>query len=278
MIGLTNFRLAAYGIPRAFLRATFLKSLLLNGTIGAGGITLLFGSCLAAFILICLLWLTVRRFKSVYGVQPTISSLLLAWLCVYGIFVLWWEPHNPEFWLPLLPPFWILLSSGTQGIRRAIPLLFLASIFLVNLAGEAIPSSSLKNNEPYQLVLKLRAEGVASRDLILIPDPVIEPYYLYFFDEGAMVSSLADMKLPTEEEKARIFTEVEERVEETLLRGGRVFVSESELEPNPRKLHPTRWLKVSDYEGFYQKYEKRLRKVFSYGWDGEEVDMFELEG
>ncbi len=273
--GVHTLRLAPYGIPRAFVRATFLKNFLLNGAMTPTGWLLLSGSVVVGLLLLYSVLLTGTRLRRNL-IQRT-QLFLLAWVLAYGIFALWCGPQGPDFYLSALPPFWALLCLGTKDVQRSVVLVLLAGLFLVNFAGEIIPNSSLERNEAYQLVLKLRSHDLTHQDLILTPDPVIDPYYLYFFEEELRISSLADIESPGQEEKRRAFAEMAETMEGTLSAGGRVFISEDELTPNPRKLHPTRLLTVSDYRDFYRNYEERLRKVFSYQWDGKQVAMFELE-
>lgn len=273
--GVHTLQLAPYGISRVLVRATFLKNFLLNRVMTPTGWLLLSASAALGFLLLYSVLLTGVRLRR--NPAHKTQVFLLAWVLVYGMFALWCGPQGPDFYLSALPAFWALLCLGTKDIHRSVALLLLIGLFSVNLTAEIIPNSSLQRNEAYQLVLKLRAHDLTHQDLILTPDPVIDPYYLYFYDEELRVSSLADIDSPWEEEKRRAFAEAAERIEGTLSAGGRVFISGDELTPNPRKLHPTRLLSVSDYRHFYRSYEGRLRKVFSYQWEGKQVGMFELE-
>src|SRR3970282_1155969 len=76
--------------------------------------TLLFVQFLATIILI--LFAAWKAFKSF----PGIAIQCLVWILVYGGFIIWWEAENPEFWVGLLPPFFMLLAMTVQNSRLPI--------------------------------------------------------------------------------------------------------------------------------------------------------------
>ena len=285
---LQNFPLAAYGLQKSFFRAGFFRDFLITGNIDIKGVVLLFLFGVGVMLLVGLIIITISKFNSIYKFRSRLVVLLLVWISVYGVFTFCWDPLSHEFWMHILPPFWLLLFLGFEEwhfkkprYKLALPIVLLCLLVCVNFAGDVLPNNNIENNEVYQLVHKLHEQGVTSGDLILIYGAVpIDNYYQLYFGSSLQVTSLQRVPSSVGTTKQAIFEHLSAVIESTVVDGGRVLVSESEISPNPREslafLGERRAMKVAEHSEFYAQYQDRLVRLFSYQWRKHEVWMFEL--
>ena len=285
---LQNFPLAAYGLQKSFFRAGFFRDFLITGNIDIKGVVLLFLFGVGVMLLVGLIIITISKFNSIYKFRSRLVVLLLVWILVYGVFTFFWDPLSHEFWMHILPPFWLLLFLGFEEwhfkkprYKLALPIVLLCLLVCVNFAGDVLPNNNIENNEVYQLVHKLQEQGVTSGDLILIYGAVpIDNYYQLYFGSSLQVTSLQRVPSSVGKTKQAIFKHLSAVIESTVVDGGRVLVSESEISPDPREslafLGERRAMKVAEHSEFYAQYQDRLVRLFSYQWRKHEVWMFEL--
>ena len=162
-----------------------------------------------------------------------------------------------------------------------LPVALLCLLVCVNFVGDVLPNNNIKNNENYQLVHKLHEQGLSSGGLILIYGFVpIENYYQLYFSSRPQVTSLHKAPSSVGTTKQPVFEHFSAVIESTLDAGGRVLVSESEINPSVRESlamfgeHGA--VKVAEHPEFYAQYQSRLVRLFSYEWRKQEVWMFEL--
>jgi len=285
---LQNFPLAAYGLQKSFFRAGFFRDFLITSNIDIKGVVLLFLFGVGVILLVGLIIITISKFNSIYKFRSRLVVLLLVWILVYGVFTFCWDPLSHEFWMHILPPFWLLLFLGFEEwhfkkprYKLALPIVLLCLLVCVNFAGDVLPNNNIENNEVYQLVHKLQEQGVTSGDLILIYGAVpIDNYYQLYFGSSLQVTSLQRVPSSVGTTKQAIFEHLSAVIESTVVDGGRVLVSESEISPSPREslafLGERRAMKVAEHPEFYAQYQDRLVRLFSYQWRKQEVWMFEL--
>ena len=113
-----------------------------------------------------------RFFFYLWNRYRPLVTLCLSWIAVFVPFNLWWQPENRIWWLFVAPPISLLLGLplvATQGPGwhwdserrvRALSVLLLASLFVVNFFGSILPSSRPGNNLNLVLVEQV---GVLSR-------------------------------------------------------------------------------------------------------------------
>ncbi len=287
-----NIPSAAYGLFKTFFARSETRDFLVTGTIDRGGIGIMAVIGVAGLTLAALAVLTIAKLKRVYRAYRGLALVLAVWLAAYGAFCVWFDPYTHEFWIPLLPPIWLLIFLALQQWQPArprlivtVPVVLLVLLASVNFAGDILPNSDIGNNENYHLAEKIDALGVGENDLVLIWGPVpLEGYCRLFFGREVRVGSLAERPHTASAEgitKEEWFGAHEREIEDTFSRGGRVFISENEITPNSREtgafLGETRFLKTADYAAFYAGYEDRLAPVFSYLWRSKETRMFEIE-
>jgi len=287
----TNIPSAAYGLFKTFFARSETRDFLVTGAIDRGGTGIMAVIGVAGLTLAALAALTIAKLKRVYRAHRGLVLVLAVWLAAYGAFCVWFDPYTHEFWIPLLPPIWLLIFLALQQwqparprLGTAVPVVLLVLLASVNFAGDILPNSDIANNENYCLAGKIDALDVGEDDLVLIWGPVpLEGYCRLFFDREVRVGSLAHRPDSSESEditKEEWFSAHERKIEDTLARGGRVFVSENEITPNTKEsgafLGERRFLKTTDYAVFYARYEDRLEPVFSYLWRSKETLMYEI--
>lgn len=173
---------------------------------------------LAAGILITVL----RYAKPVFANQPAVSASVFIWLAAAGSMALLFEPSNPEMWICVLPPLWLLaallwnpLPAG-RGVRR-LPVA-LAGVLLVHnwIGGMQVvksPAGDYCRQKGAWAVEETRAD-----DLIVTADS----HSFVTFLEYQTPASVLDAKSAGEAEWHRRF-EV----------SGRVFVFDDVIKPLP---------------------------------------------
>jgi len=280
--GLKSVVLAAAGLNNSF----FGKTVMITGSIGVGDMVLEALYILGVILVLGLVVVTIVKFKAIYESRAWLVTLMLVWIVVYGLFTLWWDPSNVEFWMHILPPLWLLLFLGFEMWRsrqpnwkKAIPIVLLCLLVCVNLVCWVMPNSDIENNDTYQLVNKLHDNGLTSEDLVLAPGPGgISCYYRLYFGSYLRTTSLSWYRKTSN--KQAILEDVRDMIKSTLGEGSRVLVSGREL--NPARsiistiLEEDRLVKTLDQAKFYASYQDRLVRLFRYKYGDKEDWMFEL--
>jgi hypothetical protein len=204
---------------------------------------------------------------------------------VYAPFVVWWESHNPKFWILLLPALWAFVAMtcaaaplawlSCRAARILLPGLCLA-IGAFNLVFAILPESRLSNNQYYKLTAML-VERLEEEDLIVGPLAKVSVYSRYFF--GRRLQEVALHKMPAgtpDYERNRDW--LHRRIEEHLARGFRVFLAENEFHPPLASAKQLTVFARGQYEECYRDYASRLRPVLRYQWYGVQYTLYEIDG
>ena len=152
------------------------------GTANQGFPTLLFVQFLATIILI--LFAAWKAFKSF----PGIAIQCLVWILVYGGFIIWWEAENPEFWVGLLPPFFMLLAMTVQNSKLPIWAVqggLIALIFAVginNWKSTISPLQEAETNPDFQRLMKLVADCMPRGSFVIANSSRFWPWLVYYRD------------------------------------------------------------------------------------------------
>jgi len=148
----------------------------------AWGLLIVAGVSAASMLALLARWLAPRR-PAVDARGRTLALLSLAWLVPYAVFVTWWEPVNPEFWIVVWIPAAILLGlplSGHGGRGAALLVgALLGSLMVVNLAGSIGPQLTEQNDYWRERIAWYEAE--ASPDDLVVTNGFIETEYLRYF-------------------------------------------------------------------------------------------------
>ncbi len=91
---------------------------------------------------------------------------------IYGSFIIWWEPYNIEFWIALIPFFYIFLGINLAKVYKGKTLngfitCFLITLFFVNLYGNVIPQTKEDGDFWYQNI-KYLSKNSKKRDIVII--------------------------------------------------------------------------------------------------------------
>ena len=174
--------------------------------------------------------------------------VLISWLLAYGIFFLWWEPDNIEFWIASLPPVLLLLAlalTNTQPWRAAtwIGVMIAATTLAVN--GDSIAWRGSATNDTERHVTTLLAKRTTSADLLLVPDGMQELYLPYYAERynylslnQALFESRGDVAdgVPLSEAQGQPYwretcATIQGRIERTLASGAQVVIGEQVMHP-----------------------------------------------
>jgi hypothetical protein len=171
------------------------------------------------------------------GDRGWVVRLVMLWFIVYSCFFLFWMPSNLEFWLPQSICAWILVSTAAFSLNktcasgRGIRSLAGAAgaLLVINGVGSMIWTASPRNDYYYQRVVPLlrHARGV---DLVVVGRSwILEDYVLRFTNSKvATISRSLTVRTPE-----RAMRELENEIDATIDRGGRVFVDEDVIRPSP---------------------------------------------
>jgi hypothetical protein len=271
------------GLTRVFVLPGAIKNLVLSKYLDLNVALLLMGSIVFFSMLFINLFRFLLGFPSYIKAHRALVVFYLLWIAPYALFAFWWEPYNQEFWIPVLVPAVGILSipyigdherllgkhSGWTYLKLTIifPAILL---FLINFTGEILPNCRIKNNERYQLCLKLKELDIGADDLVIMPNDTPLLYYDYFF--GIKLKKLSFYLL---DEKARDV--IEKEIREAKNRHSTILISEAEIEPvRIRSLLKPAKLAADEIAKFYKENLPNLKPIFTYSYDGNEIRMYEF--
>lgn len=144
-----------------------LPPLLLGGLIGA-----------SALAVACFGWLALHA-KRQRAPGTVLRRALVAWITVYSIFFLFWDPFNLEFWIPQATALWMLVGLELRATgRRATAVLAGAAALLlaVNGIGTIGPARDSANDAFAQRLRPLDYSFSTGGLLVLSRDHILGPY------------------------------------------------------------------------------------------------------
>jgi len=117
---------------------------------------------------------------------PRIVAIAAAWIVIYGVFFVWWEAENIEFWIGTLAPLWLLLGLAVASIRprglgHAASALALAGVLLLATHNYLIVER--RGDAAFDLQRQISGQVrdlTTPNDLILSPGGVMELYLPYY--------------------------------------------------------------------------------------------------
>ncbi len=165
---------------------------------------------------------------------------VVSWLVVYGLFFLWWEPDNIEFWIASLPPLAVLLSAalsvdhplerlhtggvGVIGLLIAVVLLSL-NLPAINERGD--PTRDLQRRIAASLV-----DASNPGDLLIVPDGVLELYLPHYWQRDT-VYSLNQAMTAGGGDWSVACQLIRRRIDTALMSGYAVFIADDARLPLP---------------------------------------------
>ncbi|OAN45005.1 hypothetical protein A6A03_02295 [Chloroflexus islandicus] len=184
--------------------------------------------------------LLLAGWRGIARLPRSLLAGLLSWLLVYGLFFLWWEPDNIEFWIASLPPLAVLLSAalatrhpldrwraglaGGAGVALAVVLLALNLPAIVE-RGDA-------NRDLQRRIAAALAELSQPGDLIIVPDGVLELYLPHYWGRDT-VYGLNQAMTASGGDWPAACTLIHQRVETALASGYAVLIADEAQHPAP---------------------------------------------
>jgi hypothetical protein len=186
-----------------------------------------------ALLGLLLLGLLVLHLRHLAAGPRALALALVGWLLVYGVFFLWWEPDNIEFWIASLPPALLLLALALRGERRWGPGIWLALAVGVTAAGVNYDSIARRGDAATDLQRVIaRALVARSRpaDLMLVPDGLLE-LYLPYYEQHDNFMSLNQALFDAGDRWDDACAAVRARADAALHAGAAVLVADEVLRP-----------------------------------------------
>ena len=188
--------------------------------------------------LVLLVLLTIRGF---WKTHAKITVVLLIWLISFGIFAVWWEPGNVKYWIPTLPPLFLLVGLACHSFWLRIKSNAVAGhLFQITIIGTLVILGGTSyfgamrplSDSSRDLNMKLTEDlnpYVTKSDLVLVPKNYYAfPAYLKFYTgkQATTLHYLAEkllvnpnLKNPTSHESY-----IDAEYSNVLRREGRVYV------------------------------------------------------
>jgi hypothetical protein len=185
-----------------------------------------------------LLWLLLVGLAIVHapriGDAPRpLVAMLATWLLVYGLFFLWWEPDNVEFWIASLPPAFTLLAIALRGERPWGPGVWIALAVGATTLGlnyDAISRRGDPAADLQRLIARELGERSRPSDLLLVPDGLLE-LYLPYYEQHDNFLSLNQALFDNGDDWERTCAAVRARIDTALHAGAATFLADEALRP-----------------------------------------------
>ncbi|HEX8803718.1 MAG TPA: hypothetical protein VF743_05980, partial [Acidimicrobiales bacterium] len=226
----------------------------------AGTVVLLAAALVAAALLVGVLVTGARRLRTLPAPARGLVPPLVTLLGVYGLVFLFWEPWNPEFWIPQATALWLLAATlsaprvraGPGGRRLDRPAAALAAsavlVGVVNLAGSIVPATD-PGNDVYAVRYGALAPLVGPGDLVVVDRPHLGVGYATRLTDATPVpaTTFSTSVDPDRPAPADLPDDVLARVDRALADGHRVAVDpELVTRPsNPEAARTGRELRVA---------------------------------
>jgi hypothetical protein len=160
----------------------------------------------------------------------TLALLALAWLVPYALFVAYWEPVNPEFWIAVWAPAAILLAIPFSGTTKMLPLgvaVLLAALATVNLAGSIAPQ--LSDDNDYWRERTAWYEANATPADVVVTNGFIQSAYMRYFGRTNVIDIDEYRDIPVERGLMRIEERIRASGADRVLISGEVFSPADDL-------------------------------------------------
>lgn len=162
-----------------------------------------------------------------------LAAICVAWALVYGLFNVWWDPLNVEFWIVVWIPLAVLLAlplaaePGREPRRsRVLVAALVAGLFVVNLVGSVIPQAS-RDDDYWWARIGWYDRHATADDLIVANNYHQAGYLAYFAD--LPVLDAAGIHSASGGDPATVTATVRDSI--AAWRGSRVLISREVFDP-----------------------------------------------
>lgn len=184
--------------------------------------------------------LLLAGWRGIARLPRSLLAGLLSWLLVYGLFFLWWEPDNIEFWIASLPPLAVLLSAALAtrhpldrwraGLAGVAGVALAVALFALNLP--AIVERGDANRDLQRRIAAALAEYSQPGDLIIVPDGVLELYLPHYWGRDTVYGLNQAMTASGGDWPAACAL-IQQRIETALASGYAVLIADEARRPVP---------------------------------------------
>ena len=130
-----------------------------------------------------------------------IALVCVAWAVIYGVFAVWWDPLNVEFWIVVWIPLAVLAGLPFAGDEAPAPrrarvgvAALVGLLFLVNLVGSILPQTS-EDDDYWHARNSWYDREVAPGDVVIANNYHQTAYLGYFSDVPAIDAGRVDAEV-----------------------------------------------------------------------------------
>ena len=92
--------------------------------------------------------------------------LLIIFLIIYSIFFTFWDPTNPEFWIPQATLLWILIAIYRKDRGKYLEWMILAIVFAINFFWAVLPSQDINND--YHFAKVKSTDSIVGKEFVIV--------------------------------------------------------------------------------------------------------------
>jgi hypothetical protein len=187
--------------------------------------------------------LIAARWRSLSTDRRRVLMTLAVWATCYAAFATYWVPGDPQFWLPVLACWWLVvglalvtidevgvvpgarwasLVPSRARLTRATAVL-VALLLVVNGAGLIAPNMSLDGNRPYLIASSVR-DRTAPQDLILTGGGDTLFLYVPYFAGRRTLSVYHELLARRDKSVGAVEASINREIVATRAAGGRIYV------------------------------------------------------
>jgi hypothetical protein len=187
--------------------------------------------------------------------------LFTAYLVIYSLFNIWWEPQNSEYWIAVVPVFFLMVAFCIDPLIykpwiRTGTVTIMICLFAVNLFGSILPQTKHENDYWYVFNSWL-IKNTNAEDIVVTGSAMVSDAYVRYYS-GAEVLSI--FPVPDNRPIEKKFQEVVDAN-----RNGRILLSSTIHSPPEEYLNKLS-LDNSDATMFFEKSREYLTLLHSDSW------------
>jgi hypothetical protein len=201
-------------------------------------------AALSAVLVVLIAWLLLRAsWRDAFRRSAEVLTGIAAFFLTYTLFFLFWEPANPEFWIPQSVLFFLLLSAAALGAgneqrqRRHRVMLHAAVLLLlvINAAG-SIRWLRAEDGDMYAVQARAMTTAAGDHGAVLLVDPWILQEIISL-ESSCRVLSVTTMLGEAEGNMEQAWKLLQNKLEALQRKGTNVVVAGEVLDPPAALVH-----------------------------------------
>jgi hypothetical protein len=122
--------------------------------------------------------------------------LFTAYLVIYSLFNIWWEPQNSEYWIAVAPVFFLVFAFCIDPLIykpwiRTGTVTIMICLFAVNFFGSILPQTSHENDYWYVFNSWL-IKNIKANDFVVSGSAVVSDAYVTYYSGARVLSIFPD--------------------------------------------------------------------------------------